>query len=605
MKPPDTKIAADESIGAWLACRIGEGTLPTGFHWSEVPSRKDEARQGIAPPTGDWAGYPCHQWDAPWGRGWCLGEVPTQDLDALQRAFDTPSFDAAPLQQEAFRRSCLLIAWERERGQWHVFTDRFGTVHAYHREGPGPRAIGTCYASLVRLSGGNALDALGLSGFLTLGFFPGDRTWFSNIRVLEPARHHVFDQDLRRISSRRYWHWSHQPLADRSDAAAVDAFADRFHAVMEEQTREGRVAVPISGGLDARSTVAALMGHADRDRVWAYSYGYSDGSVETRLSSAIAREAGLPFTAFTLQPYLFDDLPVVMGAVEGFQDVTQCRQAFVRRPLAQRSDAVIAAHWGDVWFDDMGWESADRSGSEEEAVVRHLWGKVAKKGRQWLLTHLTADLSAGSAVVERTVREWMTSTLENYHHLSDPDFRIKAWKTDHWSSRWTLASIRMFRAATIPRLPFYDSRIADFFLTVPTRQLAGRRLQIEYLKRQAPALARVPWQETGVDLFSPAPAGVTALLHRLLNKLDRVRRGDPGWSRNWEVQFGGPQGRAGLELWLTRPGLRLHDLFPRAAIQDLLKTFAPGRSGGAEGYTVSMLLTTSVALETFLAKPET
>ena len=50
---------------------------------------------------------------------------------------------------------------------------------------------------------------------------------------------------------------------------------------------------------------------------------------------------------------------------------------------------------------------------------------------------------------------------------------------EQWSARWTTASLRMFQSAAFPRLPFYDTRLADFFATVPTPLVAGRRLQID------------------------------------------------------------------------------------------------------------------------------
>src|SRR5258707_883392 len=106
---------------------------------------------------------------------------------------------------------------------------------------------------------------------------------------------------------------------------------------MSEQLREGKIAVPISGGLDSRCTVAAVNGLNEHDSLWSYSYGYSEDSTETHISREVARARRLPFTAFTVKPYLFDRLQRVLGAVEGFQDVTQCRQAAVLEELRQKA----------------------------------------------------------------------------------------------------------------------------------------------------------------------------------------------------------------------------------------------------------------------------
>ena len=63
------------------------------------------------------------------------------------------------------------------------------------------------------------------------------------------------------------------------------------------------------------------------------------------------------------------------------------------------------------------------------------------------------------------------------------------------------------------------------------------------------------------------------------------------------MQFLNPQGRLGLEHWLLRPGLRLHEFFSPAALTGLLHDFYQDPLAQKRGYTVSMLLTFSAWLE--------
>jgi hypothetical protein len=174
---------------------------------------------------------------------------------------------------------------------------------------------------------------------------------------------------------------------------------------------------------------------------------------------------------------------------------------------------------------------------------------------------------------------------------------VKAFKTDQWSFRWTLSSIRMFQAAAFPRLPFYDIRLADFFCTVPSDFVSGRRLQIDYLKRFAPDLARIEWQARGANLYRCQNHDIWQWPYRAVKKAARLLTGKKIIERNWEVQFGGEQGQKGLSHWLLRPGLRLHDLVPRAKIEQLLRDFRADPLKDGRGYTVSMLLTFSAFLQ--------
>ena len=146
-------------------------------------------------------------------------------------------------------------------------------------------------------------------------------------------------------------------------------------------------------------------------------------------------------------------------------------------------------------------------------------------------------------------------------------------------------------------MPFYDTRLSDFFGTVPSEFVSQRRLQIDYLKRYAPDLARIKWQVYDTNLFRYHAFNTWLLPKRAVKKAWRLLRGKPVIERNWEVQFLNPQGRRGLEHWLLRPGLRLHEFFPPAALAGLLQDFFQDPLAQKRGYTVSMLLTFSVWLE--------
>ncbi len=291
--------------------------------------------------------------------------------------------------------------------------------------------------------------------------------------------------------------------------------------------------------------------------------------------------------------YLFDRLPAVLGCVEGFQDVTQARQAAVTHLLAGRADAVIAAHWGDVWLDDMGVSNAD---TDPPAVAAHAFKKVAKRGRDWLLREVVAPHVAGEDP-GKIARGFVERELEPLGGIADPDFRVKAFKTEQWSFRWTLASLRMYQAGAFPKLPFYDTRMGDFFATVPTEHVRGRRLQIDYLKRFAPDLARITWQAYGTDLYWQRHFHTWLLPWRAARKAVRLLRGrPPSAERNWEIQFSGP-GSQRLREALLAKGARLHELVEPRRIEALLEDFSRSPLEEGRGYTVSMLLTLSGWLE--------
>jgi asparagine synthase (glutamine-hydrolysing) len=583
---------------------ISDLLFTLGVNSSQLPSRvkdlawdvsenSDSWRIWQQPGSDGWKGYPLRFITIDGWKIWLIGElygvgekleITDELLKKVILGYKSP---------EQLNGHFLLIACEAATGALHVWTNRFGTIHAYHTHDGQRTGIGTFFPAVAAVASKRRLDRSALTGFFAFGFFPQDRTYFEDVRILRPASHYVFENRGRLLHQDRYWQWRHEPDDQRSYDDTVAEFACLFQEVMRDQTGGGRLAVPISGGLDSRSTVAAI-GRLDEfaailPHLWSYSYGYSDDSVETRIARQVAGARGIPFSAFTIKPYLFDRLDHVLASVEGFQDVTQCRQAGVVEEISQRADFLLAAHWGDVWLDDMGLVSAN----PPDDLTAYAMHKI-EKGGGWLLANFRqSHVGDGS---EAILREMVQQELTLFNHIEDLDFRIKAFKTDQWSFRWTTASLRMFQAGAFPRVPFYDTRLADFFCTVPSKFVQQRRLQIDYLKRFAPDLARIKWQVYDANLFRYQFFNTWQVPQRAFKKAWRLVCRKQVMERNWEVQFLNPRGRHGLEHWLVRPGLRLHEFFSPGALAALLNEFYQNPLAQS-GYTVSMLLTLSVWLE--------
>ena len=83
---------------------------------------------------------------------------------------------------------------------------------------------------------------------------------------------------------------------------------------------------------------------------------------------------------------------------------------------------------------------------------------MEKRGNQWLLNHLSAPQLSGDNPVEM-LHAFVESDMQMLDHISDPDFRVKAYKTEQWSFRGSIPPIRAFQSAIWPRLVFYDHKL--------------------------------------------------------------------------------------------------------------------------------------------------
>jgi asparagine synthase (glutamine-hydrolysing) len=249
----------------------------------------------------------------------------------------------------------------------------------------------------------------------------------------------------------------------------------------------------------------------------------------------------------------------------------------------------------DVWLDDMDFLDVPAPLTDQALTVRML-KKFTKNGSQHLQPLFKDWLPPDQ---EHWTTGEITSALNSLKAINDLDFKVKAWKTWQWSFRWTLPSLRMYQAGLFTLVPFYDHRLSDLFCRYPSQPMGGRAFQIEYLKRNAPDLAQVPWQAYyDANLYEYLHFNTWLLPRRALNKLRRLLSGRQVIERNWELQFLTTRGQQGLQDWLLTPGLKLHNFVSLENLTAFLRDFY-ATPDAANGYTASMLLTFSAWLEKY------
>lgn len=481
----------------------------------------------------------------------------------------------------------LLIVKDNNRNTTHVFTNRLGTYHAYYCSNNSQNIITTYYLGLAKQSNNKDLDWKAISSFFAMGYFPGHQTYLKTLSIMLPASCYSFDADFNLADHHRYWNWAHNPKQIDSNET-IAQLNEILSSSISHATQNKKLAVPISGGLDSRMLTGIIAKNSrESNKIWAYSYGYNKSSQEIKIAAEVAATYNIPFDGYTLPNYLFKDIDCIIDAVELFQYVDGTRQASMKNILPQKAKLVIGGHWGDVWMDNFNLGS----GTHDEILQKFFDKKLLKKGSEWLLKEICAQQIHNP--LELVLSNYKES-LKTYSHIDDIAFRLKAYKTDTWSFRWTLASIRMYQAATFPVLPFYDNRIVDLFCNTSTSLTKDRLLQIEFIKKLFPELATIIWQQHDANLYDYKNAKNKTFTYRAANKIKRVLTGDKGITRNWEVFYLNTEGKKELSERLLNPPLT--DVVPIAKIKSLIEQLYKNPSA-ANGYSISMLLTFSLFLQ--------
>lgn len=394
-----------------------------------------------------------------------------------------------------------------------------------------------------RVGESKTLDYKELAVFATIGFFLGDATHYKEIKCLNPATDYTFDEQGKLISKISNFKWHYHPQ-DISLNQTVEEFSDLYISLCKAKLKGKKVILPLSGGIDSRSQAAALKGYKN---VNTYSYKFHNSFDETSYGKKIAKINNWNFKEYVIEPgYLWGRINQLAEINQCFTDFTTPRQMGIFDEYDRMGDVFFLGHWGDVLFDDMGVADNLPLDDQVKVVVK----KIIKKG----------GLALGGALWQ----EWgLLGTLEEYLHdrvynllkdikIDNANSRIRAFKSMYWAPRWTSVSLNIFKQKHPLFLPYYDDEMCKFICRIPEDHLSKRQVQIEFIKKMNPELAKVPWQT-----YAPYNLYNYKKFHSFSNFPRRAIKkgtrsiqqmlGKPAKNiRNWEIQFTGDDNDAQL-----------------------------------------------------------
>lgn len=390
----------------------------------------------------------------------------------------------------------------------------------------------------------NALDLKAICVFAATGFFLDQDTFFLDQKALKPA-HEYEIIDGKVISSKPFFKWHYSPI-DRPFDQVVQEFASLFETIINEQVSDKKVILPLSGGLDSRTQAAAL--HHLKKNVHSYSYEFENGFNETYYATKIAQVCRFPIEKWIIpKSYLWNNIEEIAKINHCYSEYTHPRQIAVLNKLSALGEIFSLGHWGDVLFDDM--KVADDLPQKEQVDL--MVKKVLKKGglilanKLWKSWNLEGDF-------ESYLKDRITILLQEINITTSANAQIRAFKSLYWAPRWTSVNLAYFEKIAPITLPYYDNRMCEFICTVPEKYLAGRKIQIAYLKLRNSGLAKIAWQDARpFNLYTyhwnKAPWNYP---YRAYQKFKNEVLTKHKVANNYENQFIGEQNDKMLSKWL-------------------------------------------------------
>lgn len=387
--------------------------------------------------------------------------------------------------------------------------------------------------------------------------------------------------------------WNYHPKETTLENITAE-FAQLFEEIVKEQTEGKTALLALSGGLDSRTLAVAL--RRVGAKVHSYSYGFEDSFDETIYGKQIAQLAGWSFDDLKIERgYLWDKIETAIEINHGYSEFTHPRQLAIAEAMSKKGDVFLLGHWGDVLFDDMG--IADDL--DFEGQLKIVKKKILKKGGLELASDVWKSWNMDGEfekLFDQRIRALLSAIP-----IENANARIRAFKSMYWATRWTSTNLSFFSHYAPIALPYYDDRMCKFICNIPEKFLAGRQIQIEYIRKYAPDMAKVSWQSKApYHLFNHHKYLTSQHLpYRIAMKLKHLYQekilGKPLVQRNWELQFLGEKNDSELRRWLFE-NPELNELIPSGIIENYYQRFVNGNKIHWS-HSISMLLTLGVMLK--------
>lgn len=450
----------------------------------------------------------------------------------------------------------------------------------------------------VKVEGEAVPDKKAICCFVATGFFLDNDTYWENCKTLRPGTINKIDKNGYLVSSEKWFDWHYTPR-DISFEETVNEFTKLFDSINAKDLANKEIILPISGGLDSRSQAVSLQSF--NNKINTFSYSFKGGYKESSIAKKIANIAKYPFQEFQITPgYLWDKIDFAAQINKCYAELTHCTQLRVLEEFETMGDTFSLGHWGDVLFDKI----TDKTLNSSEDMLRYLKSQLVKPTGMELAKDLWKSWE-----LEGDFESYFDIRITELFHeinIDDVNAKLRAFKSLYWAPRWTSVNLAFYSTKHPMSLPYYNDKMCEFICTIPEAYLADRQIQIAYIKKKSPKIAKVTWQDKRpFNLYnyhlSKFPYN---LPYKIINKLKREINGALGnvyIQRNWELQFLGTDNTKKLKAYLEASNIS--QLISPAIVNAYTNKFYKGNQKHTS-HALSMLLTVAAFTNHYLNNHE-
>lgn len=460
-----------------------------------------------------------------------LSELGWEPGKMFEQLLDNPAETAAALEG-----GFLIVCYDGQADRYLLITDKLGARPCYVTRGD-PFRFATAVAPLVSRLDEPTADYQAVSDMLLMGHLWGERTLASEIRTIRPSTVLEVTPDGRETT--RYWKPDYTEAKPGPEYVA--GLVERYRKAAERATRTlpPEAGIWLSGGLDSRTTAAALLEHTSSDgfeSLIGYTYDANPPTNDnTEIAEEITNQLGIEHVKVPLHPEAF--APVfdrVIEATDGMIKWNTLVNLSATHNIERLPPVMLEGMQGELVGDHPFRYHLDESRSVVQSQHDSEAGSSTEKVQALLNPdvdpHKTFKMEANRSPESTHRGKVLDIHFQNYYArnvlLSDRVARdrvgTRTAQADGEYLNWCASLPQFYRKGTFP--------LSERFIDADAGGVpyGTSRAKLELCRRIAPALADVTYERTKVKPSRPyhlhAPGFVTNVI---VNRL----RGEPTYGQ--------------------------------------------------------------------------
>jgi asparagine synthase (glutamine-hydrolysing) len=393
--------------------------------------------------------------------------------------------------------------WDSTKRKLVIINDRYGLRPIYYTWTHNRLLFASEVKAILQdLTIPRTIDDEAVADFLTFQMILGDKTFFTDIKILSPASIFVYHNG--QLSVQRYWDVDFQ---EDGEGLSEDAYIEHLtflilQAVERQMQGDYSKGVFLSGGLDSRM----LLGAIDRKHYPIHTFTQGTPKChDVRFGKGIAECVGSRHYYAALEPDFlsaFSERGVWLA--DGMASCEHQSRLNILSLAREHCQVVFdglaggaipgGVHLAREYF---------KGDLDDERFVQLVYSRFTKAFSDHSQTLLFSDsyLPKVKGISYESLKKAAESTPAVHFANKSEYIYLK-----NQQPRFSFFGPIITRSQLECRTPFYDNDVFDFIYTIPPKLRPGKRLLLKLLNKVFPDLAKIPWAFSGIPIVSSTPS---------------------------------------------------------------------------------------------------